>query len=83
MHPDLLYWLCFSRVDFTDSVPPRPFGGNLDDHTGIGATMYCPVSVAGRWATLHIAQGDGELDGTTIKTSISGDFRIFLIKKES
>ena len=67
-----------------DSIPPMPTGGNLDDkRIGIGTTMYYPVEVAGALLSMgdaHAAQGDSELDGTGIETSITGNFRITLIK---
>jgi acetamidase/formamidase len=67
-----------------DSIPPMPSGGNLDDkRIGVGTTMYYPVEVAGALLSMgdaHMAQGDSELDGTGIETSITGDFKITLIK---
>jgi acetamidase/formamidase len=54
-------------------------GGNLDDRRiGKGATLYYPVAVAGGLLSMgdaHLAQGDGELDGTAIETSITGEVR--------
>jgi len=73
--------------NFVDSIPPMPYGGNLDDRRiGVGATMYYPVGVAGALLSMgdaHTAQGDSELDGTGIETSITGDFRITVIKAAS
>lgn len=40
-----------------------------------GATLYLPVQVAGALLSMgdaHTAQGDSELDGTGIETSING-----------
>ena len=40
-----------------------------------GATLYLPVEVAGALLSMgdaHTAQGDSELDGTGIETSING-----------
>ena len=58
-----------------DSIPPMPTGGNLDNkRLGIGMTMYYPVEVAGALFSAgdaHAAQGDSELDGTGIETSVS------------
>merc|ERR1712048_1089249 len=48
-----------------------------------GTTMYYPVEVAGGLLSMgdaHAAQGDSELDGTGIETSITGKFKIKLIK---
>ena len=55
-----------SEVDFADSVPPMPYGGNVDDRRiGVGATMYYPIAVKGALLSMgdgHFAQGDGELE---------------------
>ena len=71
--------------DFVDSIPPMPTGGNLDNkRIGVGTTMYYPVEVAGALLSMgdaHAAQGDSELDGTGIETSITGKFQISVIKK--
>ena len=71
--------------DFVDSIPPMPTGGNLDNkRIGIGTTMYYPVEVVGAMLSMgdaHMAQGDSELDGTGIETSINGHFRVTVIKK--
>ena len=73
--------------DSVDSIPPMPTGGNLDDkRIGEGTTMYYPVEVAGALLSMgdaHAAQGDGELDGTAIETSITGKFKITVHKKAS
>lgn len=70
--------------DYVDSIPPLPTGGNLDNRRiGKGTTMYYPVEVAGGLLSMgdaHAAQGDSELDGTGIETSITGKFKISLIK---
>lgn len=70
--------------DFANSIPPMPTGGNLDNkRIGIGMTMYYPVEVAGGLLSMgdaHAAQGDSELDGTGIETSLTGTFRITVIK---
>ena len=70
--------------NFVNSIPPMVQGGNLDDRRiGVGAAMYYPVGVAGALLSMgdaHTAQGDSELDGTGIETSITGDFRITVIK---
>ena len=69
---------------YVDSIPPMPTGGNLDNkRIGIGTTMYYPVEVAGALLSMgdaHAAQGDSELDGTGIETSITGKFKISVIK---
>jgi acetamidase/formamidase len=69
---------------YVDSIPPMVTGGNLDNkRIGKGTTMYYPVEVAGGLLSMgdaHAAQGDSELDGTGIETSITGKFKISLIK---
>jgi acetamidase/formamidase len=71
--------------DYVDSIPPMPTGGNLDNkRIGVGTTMYYPIEVAGGLISMgdaHAAQGDSELDGTGIETSITGTFRLTVIKK--
>lgn len=70
--------------DAVDSIPPMVTGGNLDNkRIGKGMTMYYPVAVQGALVSMgdaHTAQGDSELDGTGIETSITGDFKITAIK---
>ena len=70
--------------DSVDSIPPMPTGGNLDNkRVGVGTTMYYPVEVAGALFSAgdaHAAQGDGELDGTAIETSITGTFKFTVVK---
>lgn len=70
--------------EFVDSIPPMVTGGNLDNkRIGVGTTMYYPVQVEGALLSMgdaHAAQGDSELDGTGIETSITGKFKISLIK---
>lgn len=70
--------------DFVDSIPPMVTGGNLDNkRIGIGTTMYYPVQVAGALLSMgdaHAAQGDSELDGTGIETSITGTVKVSVIK---
>jgi acetamidase/formamidase len=67
-----------------DSIPPMPTGGNLDNkRIGVGTTMYYPVEVAGGLLSMgdaHAAQGDSELDGTGIETSLTGKFKVTVIK---
>ena len=66
------------------SRPPGPFGGNLDvkDLTA-GSTLYLPVFHSGARFYVgdpHSVQGDGEVSGTAIEQSLSGDFRFVLHK---
>lgn len=66
------------------SVPPGAYGGNIDvkDLTA-GSTLYLPVHVPEALFMVgdgHAAQGDGEVDLTAIETSLTGTFRLDLIK---
>ena len=72
--------------DFVSSIPPSYTGGNIDDwRIGKGARMYYPVAVPGAFFSVgdpHAAQGDSELGGTAIETSLTGDFE-FILHKQS
>src|SRR5205823_1636118 len=65
-----------SEADFVSSIPPGYTGGNIDDwRVGKGARMYYPVAVPGAFFSVgdpHAAQGDSELGGTAIETSLTG-----------
>ena len=69
------------------SRPPGPFGGNLDvKDLAAGSTLYLPVFHPGARFYVgdpHSAQGDGEVSGTAIEQSLSGDFRFVLHKDRS
>ena len=73
--------------EYVDSIPPMPTGGNLDNkRIGVGTVMYYPVEVPGAMLSMgdaHAAQGDSELDGTGIETSITGTFKVTVLKKDS
>jgi acetamidase/formamidase len=64
------------------TVPPGKHGGNIDNwRIGAGATMYYPVQVDGALFSVgdpHISQGDGELSGTAIESSLDVLFQIVL-----
>jgi len=66
------------------SGPPGPFGGNIDlNELTAGSTLYLPVHVPGALFMCgdgHAAQGDGEVDLTAIETSLTGTFRLDLVK---
>ena len=74
-----------AEADIVDSIPPSYFGGNIDNwRIGKGTSMYYPVAVPGGLLSVgdpHAAQGDSELAGTAIETSLTGDFQIILHKK--
>jgi acetamidase/formamidase len=72
------------EADIVDSIPPGYFGGNIDNwRCGPGSKVFLPVSVPGALFSVgdgHLAQGDGEVNGTGLECSLTGDFRLTLIK---
>lgn len=66
------------------SRPPGAFGGNLDlKQLTRGATLYLPVFNPGALfftGDAHAAQGDGEVNGTAIETSLTPTFQ-FIVHK--
>jgi len=74
------------EADFVDSIPPGYFGGNIDNwRIGKGGTMYYPIAVEGALLSAgdpHAAQGDSELAGTAIETSLTGILQVVLHKKD-
>ena len=69
----------------SDSGASGEHGGNLDCRfITTGATLYLPVSHEGAYLLLgdaHAAQGDGELNGDALETSMSFAFTVSVIKK--
>jgi acetamidase/formamidase len=65
-------------------VPPSRFGGNMDTkHLNPGTTLYLPVGVEGALFSLgdtHAAQGDGEVCGTAIETTMDVVLRLSVRK---
>jgi acetamidase/formamidase len=59
------------------------FGGNMDfNEVAEGATIYLPVMVPGAMFYLgdgHAAQGDGELNGNALETSMDVEFTVDVI----
>ena len=64
------------------SVPPGNHGGNIDNwRIGAGSTMYYRVQVDGGLFSVgdpHISQGDGEISGTAIESSLNVLFQILV-----
>ena len=62
------------------SIPPGDWGGNIDNwRIGPGATMYYPVAVPGASLSVgdpHVSQGDGEVSGTALESSLNGLLRL-------
>lgn len=69
-----------------NTIPPARFGGNIDDwRIGKGGTMYYVVEVPGANIVVgdtHAAQGDSELAGTAMETSMTTKLRITLHKAD-
>lgn len=69
------------------SRAPGNFGGNLDNKDlATGSTLYLPVHVAGALLSIgdgHAMQGDGEVTGTAVETSLRGTFDIRLRKHQN
>jgi acetamidase/formamidase len=62
------------------SRPPGWHGGNLDNKDLVaGSILYLPVHVAGALLSIgdgHGMQGDGEVTGTALETSLRGTFEL-------
>jgi acetamidase/formamidase len=71
-------------VPTVSSRPPGMFGGNLDlKQLARGATLYLPVYNPGALfftGDAHAAQGDGEVDGTAIETSLTPVVQFYVHK---
>jgi acetamidase/formamidase len=69
------------------SRPPGPFGGNMDvKDLGVGVKLYLPVFHPGALfyaGDPHGVQGDGEVSGTAIEQSLTGEFRLTVHKGKS
>jgi amidase len=63
------------------------WGGNMDFNEIVeGATVYLPVNVAGALLYVgdgHAAQGDGELNGNALETSMDVEFTVDVIPGKS
>jgi acetamidase/formamidase len=68
------------------SRPPGWHGGNLDNKDLIaGSTLFLPVHVPGALLSVgdgHALQGDGEVTGTALETSLRGTFEIRVRKSQ-
>ncbi|MCW2541488.1 MAG: Acetamidase/formamidase [Frankiales bacterium] len=66
------------------STEPGKFGGNMDNRDlTIGTTLYLPVWQPGGLLFMgdsHSVQGDGEVSQTAVEHSLSGTFRITVLK---
>jgi acetamidase/formamidase len=72
-------------VGRVSSRAPGSFGGNLDNKDLVaGATLTLPVYVPGALLSIgdgHAMQGDGEVTGTAVETSLRGTFEVRLRKR--
>jgi acetamidase/formamidase len=63
------------------------YGGNMDfNHIQEGTTLYLPVLQQGALLFLgdgHVAQGDGELTGDALETSMDVEFKVDLLPGKS
>jgi acetamidase/formamidase len=66
------------------TIPPLNTGGNIDcRHLTVGSKLFLPVKTPGALFSCgdgHAAQGDGEVCGTAIETSIQATLRLTVRK---
>jgi acetamidase/formamidase len=66
------------------STEPGKYGGNMDNRDlTVGTTLYLPVWQPGGLLFMgdsHSVQGDGEVSQTAVEHSLSGTFRITVLK---
>lgn len=69
-----------------NSVPPGPFGGNLDEPAlQVGSILFLPVFQKGAlvWTgDSHAMQSNGEIDVTALETSYKGIALQFIVRKD-
>jgi len=82
---------CVATATGLSQAPPGSgdsggFGGNMDFNENVeGATIYLPVSVPGAMLYFgdgHAAQGDGELNGNALETSMDVEISVDVISKK-
>lgn len=69
------------------TVTPEAYGGNMD-YWGVskGSTLYLPVNVKGgllEFGDGHLVQGEGEIIGTAVESSLNVRLKVDLIKGRS
>jgi acetamidase/formamidase len=83
---------CIATAPPPAAAPPPTgdsgfYGGNMDfNEIGEGATVYLPVSVPGAllyFGDAHALQGDGELNGNALETSMDVEVTVDLISGRS
>jgi acetamidase/formamidase len=80
---------CIAVAPSTFDAPPPTgdsgdYGGNMDfNEIGENATVYLPVSAPGALLYIgdgHALQGDGELNGNALETSLDVEFTVEIVK---
>src|SRR5437899_558966 len=76
-----------ARKEAISTAAPGAFGGNMDyAFMGAGVKLMLPVSEPGALLFLgdgHARQGEGEVAGTGLETSLDVEFTVDLIKKKT
>ena len=76
-----------ARKEAISTATPGPFGGNMDYASmGAGVKLMLPVSEPGALLFVgdgHARQGEGEVVGTGLETSMDVEFRVDLVKKKA
>jgi amidase len=76
-----------ARKEAISTATPGPFGGNMDYASmGAGVKLMLPVSEPGALLFLgdgHARQGEGEVVGTGLETSMDVEFSVDLVKKKA
>ena len=76
-----------ARKEAISTATPGAFGGNMDYASmGAGAKLMLPVSEPGALLFLgdgHARQGEGEVVGTGLETSMDVEFTVDLVKKKA
>jgi len=76
-----------ARKEAISTAAPGAFGGNMDyAFMGAGAKLMLPVNEPGALLFLgdgHARQGEGEVVGTGLETSLDVEFTVDLIKKKA
>ena len=71
----------------TSSIVSDDMGGNLDYNELVeGTTLYFPVHAKGAFFFIgdgHAAQGEGEVNGGALETSLDVQFKVSLIKNKT
>src|SRR5262252_7622875 len=76
-----------ARKEAISTTVPGPFGGNMDYASmGAGVSLMLPVNEPGALLFMgdgHARQGEGEVAGTGLETSLDVEFRVDLVKKKA